>query len=252
MASHFECAGFPFRGSEEEADRLREVVRGVFDGGREVPAPEGFHAADWESPDGVALFAAVAEDAGAGGLEVRCLSPHFLGATRTPVRVFRTVPDRACPFCDFLHGEVLRPGGGDGEPLFAEIRDRAFARETDLRGAEVTIGLTLLAQFARSFEDRDDFLARRPADVAAGSFVATGLLGKPHRARARAAGTVGGPRLLPNPLGGGRSWHARLALDAAEIDLLAAEADFPGGLAEGAVLLAEGSLVARFPEGLPG
>ena len=249
MATHFECVGFPLRGREEEGDRLRGLVRSVFEQGAAVPAPEGFHAASWESPEGIALFAGLAE--GEGGLEVRCLSPSFLGACRARARIFRTVPDPSCPFCDFLHGEVLRPGGGEGEPFFAEIRDGAFARDLDLRGAEAAVGLSLLAQNVRAFRDREEFLARRPAGVAAGSLLATGLLAAPHRPRARAAGAVLAPRLLANPLGGGRFWHARLAADAAEVDVLAAEEDLPGGLPEGAVLLAEGTLVARFPEGLP-
>jgi hypothetical protein len=86
--------------------------------------------------------------------------------------------------------------------------------------------------------------------VAAGSFVATGLLAPPHRPRARVAGTVAGPRRLRNELGGGEFWHARLAADAVELDVLVAAADLPEGLAEGAVLLAEGSLLVRFPDGL--
>jgi hypothetical protein len=252
MASHFECLGFPLRPADAEGDRLLDLVRGVFDGGTPAPAPGGFHAATWDSPEGVSLFAAVAAEEAGEILSLRCLSPSFRGSARARAKLFRTVPDPACPFCDFLHGEVLRADGAPGEPFFAEIRDPAFARDLDLRGAEAVVGLVLLAQSVRPFRDREEFLARRPAGVAAGSFAATGLLAAPHRARARAAGTVRAPRILGNPLGGGRFWHARLQADAAELDVLAAEGDLPGGLVDGTVLLAEGSLVARFPEGVPG
>lgn len=250
MASHFECLGFPLRPDDADGERIGTILRGVFEGGRPVPAPEGFHAAAWESPEGAAAFAAVETGGEGGGLSVRCLSPWFAGTTRAGARVFRTLADPACPFCAFLHGEVRRPGAESGEPFFAEIRDEAFDRERDLRGAEIEVQLSLLAQHAHPFKDRDEFLARRIESVAAGSFVATGLLAPPHRPRARVAGTIAAPRLLRNPLGGGEFWHARLAADAVEVDALIAAADLPGGLVEGAFLLAEGSLIARFPEGI--
>jgi len=252
VASHFECLGFPLRPEDADGERIAEILRGVFEGGRPVPAPEGFHAASWESPEGIAAFAAVESGGEEGGLALRCLSPSFAGTTRAAARVFRTLPDPACPFCDFLHGEVRRPGADSGEPFFAEVRDGAFARGSDLRGAGVVVQLGLLAQHARAFRDREEFRAKRPEGAAAGSFVATGLLAPPHRPRARVAGSVAAPRLLRNPLGGGEFWHARLAADAVEVDALIAAADLPGGLAEGAVLLAEGSLLVRFPDGLPG
>jgi hypothetical protein len=252
MATHFECVGFPLARDEASEERLPAILRGIFDGGRPLPGPEGFHAAEWRSPGGAAAYAAVTVDPETGAPALRCLTPSFLGPGRVRFRCFRTIPDPECPFCDYLHGEALPGDGGPGVPLFAEIKDPAFSRDRDLRGAEVVLQVSLLAQHLHAYAGEEEFRARRPDPIEPGAFVPVGLLRQPHRALARVAARVIEARRLENPLTGLPFHHARVGSAAGEMDLLAAAADLPGDLRPGGIVLAEASLVARFPEGLPG
>jgi hypothetical protein len=249
VSSHFECLGFPLTRDDSSAARLPEIVRGLFEKGSPLPAPEGFHAVAWSEPGGTAAFAVLALADGAADL--RCLTPAFLGPTRLRARVFRTLPDAECAFCDHLHGESLSGAGGAAVPFFAEVKDPAFSRDRDLRGAEVVVQVSLLAQHLHVYRDAADFLARRPEPIEIGTFVPMGLLSTPHRALARTAAAVREARVVENPLTGGRYHHARIGTDAGEMDLLAAGADLPEGLAPGRIVLAQASLLVRFPEGLP-
>lgn len=251
MATHFECLGFPLARDEASAARLPEILRGIFEGGRPLPAPEGLRAAAWSEPGGTAAYAVLALDAESGAADLRCLTPAFLGPTRVRARAFRTLPDAECAFCDYLHGEFLAAPSGRGLPFFTEIKDPAYSRDRDLRGAEVVLQVSLLAQHVHAYRDEADFLARRPEPIEVGAFIPMGLMESPRRALARIAGTVREARVVANPLTGLRFHHARVATDAGEMDLLAAEADLPGGLAPDRVVLAQASLIARFPEGLP-
>lgn len=251
MSSHFQCLGFPLAPGEESGPALEALVGRVFEEGSPLPAPEGIHAAAWESPEGLAVTAALEVDPATGRARLLCLTPTFRGGTRLPVRVFRTLADPGCPFCDYLHGEVIVEGSDLGSPLFLEIEDRAFGRERDLRGAVLPVQVSLLAQGLRVFRDREDFLARRPEEMEPRSFLPTGLMAPPHRPRARVAGEVLEARTLVNPLSDLPFHHARLAAFGGEFDLLAAGPDAPDGLRPGAVLLADVSLLGRFPEGLP-
>lgn len=251
MATHFECLGFPLARDESSAERLPGIVRGLFEGGRPLPSPEGFHAVEWTSPGGAAAYAVLAVDPASGDTELRCLTPAFHGPTRTRVKVFRTLPDAECPFCDYLHGEVRTADADRGFPLFAEIRDPAFSRERDLRGAEVVLQVSLLAQHVHAYRDGEDFRARRPEPLEPGTLVPAGLMEKPPRALLRVAAAVLESRRVANPLTGGSFHHARIATEAGAMDLLAAEADLPDGLLPGRIVLAQASVIARFPEGLP-
>lgn len=252
MASRFECVGFPLNRDESSAAGMAAIVRGIFEEGTPLPAPEGLHAAEWRSPEGASARAAVSLDAGAGRLDLRCFTPGFLGATRRLVKVYRTLPDPACPFCDFLHGELLAEEGAAGVPLLVEIQDARYRRDADLRGAEVAMQVGLFAQEVRAFADGDAFLAGRPEPLEAGAFVPAGLLVQPRSATAKAAGEVVAAARLVNPLGRGAYVHARVRAGGGEIDLLASAADLPDGLRAGQVVLAHGSLVARFLEEPPG
>jgi hypothetical protein len=252
MTTHFQCLGFPLAQDDASAARLPGILRAIFDGGRPLPAPEGFHAAEWRSEEGAAAYAAVAVDPATGEMEVRCLTPAFLGGTRQRVKVFRTLPDPGCPFCDYLHGEVAVPGAGRGSPFFTEIKDPAWTRDLDLRGAGAVLQTSLLAVRIEAYRDAADFAARRGGDLEPRAFVPVGLMGTPHRPRAKVAGEVLEARRLVNPLAGMAFHHARVAAFGGEFDLLAADADLPGGLAPGQVVLAECFLVSRFPEGIPG
>jgi hypothetical protein len=252
MASHFECVGFPFGRAEDSGEGMREVVRRLFEEGRPLAAPSGFHAVEWGAEGGAGASAAVFVDPEAGGLELRCLTPTFLGAGRQRMRVYRTIPDAGCPFCDFLHGEVLAGGAGKGEPLFLEIEDPRWSRDLDLRGAEVVVQASLLAQHVHAYGDREEFLARRPDPFGPEAIFALGLAGMPFRPRARLAGPVLGTRRIENPLTGLPFLQATVGAFGGPWDVLAAPADLREGLREGQWLLADGTLVARFPEGLPG
>jgi len=251
MASRFECVGFPLNREESSAAALAGIVRGLFEEGRPLPAPEGLHASEWRSPEGAAAYAAVSVDAGEGRLDLRCFTPAFFGSTRRRMKVFRSLPDPACPFCDFLHGELLGEGGREGSPLLVEIKDPRYRRDADLRGVEVAMQVNLLAQEVHAFRDREDFLARRPEPLEPGAFVPSGLLVQPRSATAKAAGEVLEAAQRVNPLGGGAFHHARVAACGGEIDLLAAAADLPEGLRAGQFVLVHGSLVGRFLEDPP-
>ncbi len=251
MATHFECLGFPLARDEASAGRLPEIVRALFDAGRPLPAPEGFHAVEWSDAGGAAAYAVLAVDPASGEADLRCLTPAFLGPTRTRVKVFRTLPDAECPFCDYLHGEVRVEGTDRGFPLFAEIKDPAFSRDRDLRGAEAVLQVSLLAQHLHAYRDEEDFRARRPEPLEPGALVPAGLMETPPRALVRAAATVLESRRIGNPLTGGSFHHARVATEAGEMDLLAAEADLPSGFLPGQVVFFQASVLARFPEGLP-
>ncbi len=251
MASRFECVGFPLNRDESSAAGMADIIRGVFEQGTPLPAPEGLHAAEWRSPEGASARAAVSLDAGAGRLDLRCFTPGFLGATRRRVKVFRTLPDPACPFCDFLHGELLAEEGAAASPLLVEIQDGRYRRDADLRGAEIAMQVGLFAQEVRAFADRAAFLAGRPEPLEVDSFLASGLLVQPRSATAKVAGEVVAAERLVNPLGKGVYHHARLRTAGGEIDLLAAASDLPEGLRAGQVVFAHGSLVARFLEDLP-
>ena len=247
MASHFECLGFPLTpGSTPE--ELAAVAEKIFDAGEPRGAPEGFRATLWKGPEGAAAFGALA--AGADGLVLQCLTPTFLGATRLPARVLRALPDRECCFCDFLHAEVI-VRGGRGYPLFLELRDEAYAREMDLRGAEVVLQVNLLAQQVRAYDGREAFERERTEDLAPESLVPTGLLGTPPAARAAVTGEVVAAATLVNSATGAPFVHARLRTIGGEYDLCAASRDLPAGLREGQVVQASCSVIGRVVEGLP-
>jgi hypothetical protein len=252
MASRFECVGFPLNRDESSATGLAEIVRGIFEEGRPLPAPEGLHAAEWTSPEGASARAAVSLDATAGRMDLRCFTPGFAGATRRRVKVFRALPDPGCPICDFLHGELLGEEGAPGSPLLLEIQDGRYRRESDFRGAEIAMQVGLFAQEVRAFPGREEFLAGRPEPIEPGSFLPAGLLVQPRSATAKAAGEVVAAERLVNPLGKGAFHHARVRVLGGEIDVLAAAADLPGGLVPGQFVFAHGSLVGRFLEEPPG
>jgi len=250
MASHFECLGFPITPEDGAGSKVVEVVRRLFDRGRPAPAPEGFHAVRYASESGVGAFAALAVDGTESTLDLRCLAPTFTGSTRRRSKILRSLPDESCAFCDYLHVE-LRPEGADrGHPVLVEVKQEGLDRKRDVRGLDVVLAVTLLATKREVFADVAAFTAGRPEDLEAASFVPTGLLTRPHRPLARVTGTVAEVRTVVNPVSDRPFLHVRLATFGGEIDVAAAPGEGSAGIRAGALLLAEGPLLAQVVEGL--
>jgi hypothetical protein len=251
MASHFECIGFPLApdapgGEEAMADVLRRVaeaaeVLGEYEGEA--------RRLRWRGPAGEELHLAVA--LGESGAELLCATPAFAGATRSPAVVYRSLPGEGCLWCDFVHVGIAGLPGAPENPLFAELKDPAFERDADLRGARGALQLSLLAQQVEAWDDRAAFLAAKGGELEPRAFVPTGLMGPIPRPHARTAGEVEEATVHVNPLTGLSFVHARIATHGTRLDLLAAGKDLPQGLRPGQVVLAAGTLVARFPDGLP-
>jgi hypothetical protein len=250
MASHFECLGFPLSPDGRAEDSMAEFLQRAAASAEVVAEHEGgIVRLLWSGPAGEELHFVVA--LGDEGAALLCATPSFRGGTRTPIRVLRTLPSADCGWCDFVHFGVASLPGAPENPLFAELKDAAYSREADLRGARGVAQVNLLAQQVEAWADRDAFLRDRGAEMEPRALVPTGLLGPTPRPVARAAGEVEAATVHENPLTGLRFVHARIATHGTRLDLLAAGGDLPGGLRPGQVVLASGTLLARFPDGVP-
>ncbi len=251
MASHFECLGFPFTPESTREEDMARTLEAMFQDGRAVAAPTGFHAVEWTDDDGTCAYAVVRMDRDAGTLDVQDLTPLYAGETRQRGRVLRAMHDEQSSFTDYLHVEMLEGDAESGHPIFMEMKAPGFSRNMDLRGDEVLLQTTLLGQKIQVFANEADFVERRPEDLETRSFTPTGLMGTPPQAKARVSGIVTSTTVRTNAATGGTYRHAVLDTFGGTYDLVVADDDDAACLVEGCVVLAECYVIGRLLQGLP-
>jgi hypothetical protein len=248
MASHFQCLGFALSPETSGEEDVLSMVARVCDAGETVPSPEGYLTFRWTDGEATGAYVVLALDPDSGEAALQCFTPVFQSGLVRRARVQRALPDADCPFCDHLQVLILPPGGGAPWPLLLEVKDPSWSRDLDLRGAEVSLEVAVLAQHVRVFENAAALAKDGPPDRAAECFLALGLEERPPVPRAELAGIVESARLLVNPLGGGSYVHAVVRAGGGTWDVLAAKDDLPTIPVPGQILLATGSLVGRILE----